>query len=56
MVERRKSPEKGAENWKKTKISAENRKKKFPGNRKKPFLSDGKSEKSKISAETGKHL
>ena len=54
MAERRKRPKKVAENRKKENNSAENRKKKCAGNRKMTFLSHGKPEKLKISAENGK--
>ena len=54
MADRRKSPQKVAENRKKEKDSAENRKKKCAVNRKTTFLSHGKPEKFKIAAENGK--
>ncbi len=54
MAEMRKSPKKVAENWKRGTNSAENRKKKCIGNWKMTFLSHGKPENLKISAENGK--
>ena len=47
MAERRKSPKKVAENWKKGEKIVENRKKKCARNWKMPFLSHGKPEKWK---------
>ncbi len=54
MAERRKTPKKVAENWKKEKKSTGNLKKKCAENRKMTFLSHGKPEKLKISGENGK--